>query len=58
MATKKKKAKLIKLVCSECKNVNYYKRKSKKATQRGIKLELKKYCPFCKKHTLHKEQKA
>lgn len=57
MAAKKKKVKFVKLVCSECKKNVYYKKKSKKATQRGVKLQLKKYCKFCKKHTLHKEGK-
>ena len=46
---------LIKLQCSECKRINYYSRKNKKTTQK--KLELKKYCKWCKKHTLHKEMK-
>lgn len=58
MATKKKP--LIKLQCSECKQINYYTRKSKgkSATKGGEKkLELKKFCKRCRKHTLHKELK-
>jgi len=51
----KKKPQLIKLQCTECKRINYYKRKSKKGGKK--KLELKKYCKFCKKHTIHKEVK-
>jgi len=46
---------LIKLKCSKCGNVNYYTRKNKKTIQK--KIELKKYCNTCKKHTLHKESK-
>jgi len=45
---------LIRLRCSVCKRVNYYTRK-KKTLER--KLELKKYCKWCKKHTIHKEAK-
>jgi large subunit ribosomal protein L33 len=52
-----KKLKLVKLQCSQCKNINYYTRKSKKFASTGKKLELKKYCKHCKKHTLHKEIK-
>jgi len=51
----KKKKIIIKLQCSVCKNINYYKRKSKKAGTK--KLQLKKFCKKCKKHTLHKEIK-
>ncbi|MBI3335483.1 MAG: 50S ribosomal protein L33 [Candidatus Portnoybacteria bacterium] len=46
---------LIQLRCGECKRTNYWTRKNKKTVQR--KLELKKYCPHCQKHTLHKEVK-
>ncbi|MBI2054400.1 MAG: 50S ribosomal protein L33 [Candidatus Staskawiczbacteria bacterium] len=52
MPTKKP---FVKLVCEVCKNINYYTHKSLKADEK--KLELKKYCKFCKKHTLHKEGK-
>ncbi|KPJ71576.1 50S ribosomal protein L33 [Parcubacteria bacterium DG_74_3] len=45
----------IKIQCSECKRVNYFTRKSKILAEK--KLELKKYCRWCKKHTLHKEAK-
>ncbi|MGE4554812.1 MAG: 50S ribosomal protein L33 [Candidatus Paceibacterota bacterium] len=50
-----KKENIAKLQCQECKRVNYYTHKNKKKVER--KLELKKYCPWCKKHTLHKEIK-
>jgi len=46
---------LVKLVCSECKNENYYTDKNKKTTPE--RMEIKKYCPFCRKHTVHKEKK-
>ena len=50
-----KKENIIKLQCTVCKRINYHTRKNKKTIER--KLELKKYCPWCKKHTLHKEVK-
>lgn len=46
---------IITLACTECKQRNYTTTKNKK-TMTG-KLELKKYCPFERKHTLHKESK-
>ncbi len=55
MATKYKE-KLIGLECSECKRINYYSTKNKKTIKE--KLELKKYCDKCGKHTLHKETKV
>ncbi|NCO89599.1 50S ribosomal protein L33 [Candidatus Wolfebacteria bacterium CG18_big_fil_WC_8_21_14_2_50_39_7] len=54
MAKSKFSENLIKLRCSVCKRSNYYIRK-KKTLER--KLELKKFCKWCKKHTLHKEAK-
>ena len=45
----------ITLACSECKQRNYDTVKNKKNTPDRI--ELNKYCPFCRKHTLHKETK-
>ncbi|GAB4390613.1 MAG: 50S ribosomal protein L33 [Thermodesulfovibrionales bacterium] len=47
---------IILLQCSECKNRNYSTMKNKKNTT--DKLQLKKYCRSCRKHTLHKETKA
>ncbi len=45
----------LSLACSECKRRNYSSaRCKKKATER---LQLKKYCPFCRMHVLHKESK-
>ncbi len=43
------------LTCTECLSRNYSTtRKKKNSTER---LELKKFCPKCGKHTLHKETK-
>ncbi len=41
--------------CTICKNKNYTAKKNKKKHQN--KLELNKYCKFCRKHTPHKEVK-
>ena len=43
------------LVCSECLSRNYTITKNKRVNVE--RLELKKYCKFCKKHTTHKETK-
>lgn len=45
----------IKLECTECKQRNYDTTKEKK--KHPDRMETKKYCRFCKKHTLHKETK-
>ena len=45
----------ITLACQVCKQRNYTTSKNKKTVPH--KLELKKYCPFCKNHTAHKETK-
>lgn len=45
----------IALQCTECQRKNYATKKNKKNTQG--KLELKKYCKWEKKHTVHKEAK-
>jgi large subunit ribosomal protein L33 len=42
------------LACQECESRNY--RTTRKPTQKG-QLELKKFCPTCKRHTVHKETK-
>lgn len=43
----------ITMACTECKQRNYITKKDKrKQTER---LELKKYCKFCRKHTPHRE---
>lgn len=46
---------LIKLECSVCKQVNYFSHKNKKTLKN--RLELKKFCKWCDKHTAHKETK-
>ena len=46
---------LIKMACSKCKNINYWSRKNKKLVER--KIELDKFCKWCRKHTMHKEAK-
>jgi len=40
--------------CSECGEENYLTEKEKKNTP--DRLELKKYCPKCRKMTIHKEK--
>lgn len=49
------KSVLVRLKCEVCNFVGYVTAK-RKATR--DKLELKKYCKKCKKHTLHKETKV
>ncbi len=46
---------IITLACTDCKQRNYTTTKNKKKTT--SKLEFKKYCRFCRKHTLHREAK-
>jgi len=46
---------IITLACTECKRRNYSTRKNKK--NHSDRLELKKYCKFCRKNTLHRELK-
>ena len=45
----------ITLRCNECKQRNYNTMKNKKNTP--DRLEMNKYCPFCRKHTVHSETK-
>ena len=59
---KKKEARgHVALECTECKEnkglskENYF--VSKNRTNTPDRLELNKYCPPCKKHTVHKEKK-
>ena len=46
---------IIILACEDCKRRNYNTTKNKVNTP--DKLEFKKYCRWCKKHTTHKETK-
>jgi large subunit ribosomal protein L33 len=45
----------IVLVCEECGGRNYKTTKAKKAQQE--RLSIKKFCPACNRHTVHKESK-
>jgi large subunit ribosomal protein L33 len=44
---------IITLACENCKQRNYTLTKNKKKHQDRV--TYKKFCPFCNKHTLHKE---
>ena len=46
---------LIRLECSECHHINYFSRRNKKNVKE--RLNLNKFCEWCRKHTLHKENK-
>ncbi|MDD4477125.1 MAG: 50S ribosomal protein L33 [Patescibacteria group bacterium] len=46
---------LVKFECAECKRVTCFSNKNKKTLKN--RLELKKHCKYCKKHTTHKETK-
>ena len=52
MSTKRAK---ITLECTQCKERNYDTSKNKKNDP--DRMEIKKYCSRCKKHTVHKEGK-
>ena len=61
-SSKKKEARsYVALECTNCKEEskvsreNYFVEKNK--TNTPDRLELNKYCPVCKKHTVHKEKK-
>lgn len=55
MAAKKENRINIILACEDCKRRNYSTTKNKKNT--SGRLAVKKYCPFDKRHTVHKETK-
>ncbi len=46
---------VVTMACSECKERNYTTQKNRRNDQG--RLEFNKYCPRCRKHTVHKEQK-
>ena len=46
---------LINLECTACKRVGYQSNKNKKKLR--DRLEMKKYCRWCKAHVMHKETK-
>ncbi|MHA2620655.1 MAG: 50S ribosomal protein L33 [bacterium JZ-2024 1] len=54
---KKEKKKEVTLECSDCRNRNYITSKSANPRDKDKKLELKKYCPTCRRHTPHRETK-
>ncbi len=45
----------ITLACTVCKERNYTSQKNRRNDPN--RLEINKYCPRCRKHTQHKEQK-
>ncbi|UCC12652.1 MAG: 50S ribosomal protein L33 [candidate division WOR-3 bacterium] len=45
---------IVTLACKKCKRRNYTTTKNKKKQTR---LEVNKYCRFCRAHTLHRETK-
>ncbi|MBI4337635.1 MAG: 50S ribosomal protein L33 [Chloroflexi bacterium] len=44
---------LITLACSECRERNYLSSKNRRSDPQ--RLELRKYCPRCRKHQAHRE---
>ena len=54
MAANGKRVKIT-LSCTECKQRNYNTMTNKQNTP--DRMEMNKYCRFCRKHTLHKETK-
>jgi large subunit ribosomal protein L33 len=44
---------LVTLACDECKRRNYHSRKNRRNTPDRIQLQ--KYCPWCRHHTAHRE---
>ena len=44
---------IITLACNDCKRRNYTTTKNKR--EHPDRVEFKKFCPFCGKHTRHKE---
>jgi large subunit ribosomal protein L33 len=46
---------IITIACTVCKRKNYTSTKNKKNTKERI--ELSKFCPWCRKQTKHKEEK-
>ena len=55
MAAKSKKSH-VKLQCTSCKRTNYRVKKSK-GQDLEKKLELSKFCKWCREHMVHKETK-
>ncbi|HLF90562.1 MAG TPA: 50S ribosomal protein L33 [Anaerolineales bacterium] len=55
MAKKKGARILVTLACIECKERNYITEKNRRNDT--ARLELKKFCPRCRQHQLHRETK-
>ncbi|MCB9477326.1 MAG: 50S ribosomal protein L33 [Deltaproteobacteria bacterium] len=51
----KKDRDIVTLQCTECRNRNYTTTRNKKRNPN--KVELRKFCPHDRRHTLHKETK-
>ncbi len=45
---------IVHLACTECKRKNYITTRRKEKRE---KMEVRKYCRFCRRHTLHKESR-
>ncbi|MDD3534915.1 MAG: 50S ribosomal protein L33 [Candidatus Cloacimonetes bacterium] len=45
---------IIILACEDCKNRNYTTTRNKR--KHPNRMELKKFCPTCRKHTTHKQR--
>jgi large subunit ribosomal protein L33 len=52
---KKENRIVVTLACSECKERNYTTQKNRKND--SSRITLNKYCPRCRKHTEHREQR-
>jgi large subunit ribosomal protein L33 len=52
---KKENRLVVTLACGECKERNYTTEKNKKND--SARLEMKKYCRRCHRHTIHRETK-
>jgi large subunit ribosomal protein L33 len=46
---------IITLACGDCKRRNYSTTKNRRKTSE--RLEMNKFCRYCRKHTAHKESK-
>jgi large subunit ribosomal protein L33 len=47
---------LVSLQCDQCKRRNYMTTRNKKKSSE--KLAMRKFCPACRAHTVHKESKV
>jgi large subunit ribosomal protein L33 len=55
MASKKGNRIVVTLACNECRERTYTTEKNRKNDQG--RLELRKYCPRCRNHQIHRETK-